>query len=769
MLAAGLLAVGARPARAQCPDGTPPPCHAAPRPRANPAFDARAWIVVPFANVTRSPELDWLRDASVNLLTLDLERWNDITVVPGKRVSDLLRGLPIARTGEPLTLNDGLGVARRAGAGRLVMGDFYKQGKGARVVANVFDVRTGARVRSITQQVPESDSLLTAFSPLARGVLAVPPPPDARIGDLGTRRLDAYQEYLLGVKALHRFTLAAAREHLTRALALDSSFALAHLAYSQMLEWGELGGGTQAMTHALAAQRFGAGLPRRERTLIDAGVASASGDYARLCGIAQKLVAQDSTDIQGLFLLGECSFHDGGVVVSPTDSMVGSFRGNWNTAIRAFRRVITLDPTYLGAFEHVLDILQRTRRLVNRCPPGRGDPDCMPWVSWVLRSGDSLEVVPVRPGDTAATAVQSRRFRAERPRVTSLLVADSIAREWVAADSTSEGARAGLARVALLRGDLALAARQLAHVSPRATEENALAVRMKLEVAAKLGHGAEARAMLDSLAKAVRSDSHLVARLGSTELMLGRLARFERTAAASNATRPLAAAYARQVGRALLGVPRDEMARDEAAFYRSLVDSACDVDCRLAAVTPTLVYALHAPLGEWPDLAAGRYANRQLDAARAVATRDTAQLRRVAQQLESTGRGSIGIVGPNWQSVVALDAYLALRDSASALRMARFYVDTAMVSESLSSYYISGVVLANGAPLWLRMMMRRADLAAAAGHRAEARRWYDAVLDLWAHADPELEPVVRRLRASLAALGPPGVGLSGAAAPPGLH
>ena len=86
---------------AQCPDGTPPPCRSvivqgAPR-RTNPPLDRRAWIVVPFTNVMKSQELDWLRDASVNLLTLDLGRWTDVHVVPDKRVGDLVRELPTGR------------------------------------------------------------------------------------------------------------------------------------------------------------------------------------------------------------------------------------------------------------------------------------------------------------------------------------------------------------------------------------------------------------------------------------------------------------------------------------------------------------------------------------------------------------------------------------------------------------------------------------------------------------------------------------------------
>src|SRR5215217_7874833 len=76
--------------RAQCPNGTPPPCRtsATVARRVLPALNERTWIVVPFTNVTRAPDLDWLRDASVNLLSLDLSRWTDIVVIDDKRVAD---------------------------------------------------------------------------------------------------------------------------------------------------------------------------------------------------------------------------------------------------------------------------------------------------------------------------------------------------------------------------------------------------------------------------------------------------------------------------------------------------------------------------------------------------------------------------------------------------------------------------------------------------------------------------------------------------------
>ena len=140
----------AAPLGAQCPDGTPEPC-GRPRPapvRAAIPIDTRTWIVLPFENLARAAELDWLKDASVNLLYMDLSRWSDVRAVDDKRVADYLREVPAGRSGQRLSLGDGLGIAKRAGAGRLVMGEFLKIGSRTAVTATAYDTKTGASIRT---------------------------------------------------------------------------------------------------------------------------------------------------------------------------------------------------------------------------------------------------------------------------------------------------------------------------------------------------------------------------------------------------------------------------------------------------------------------------------------------------------------------------------------------------------------------------------------------------------------------------------------------
>jgi hypothetical protein len=47
----------------------------------------------------------------------------------------------------------------------------------------------------------------------------------------------------------------------------------------------------------------------------------------------------------------------------------------------------------------------------------------------------------------------------------------------------------------------------------------------------------------------------------------------------------------------------------------------------------------------------------------------------------------------------------------------------------------------------VRMMALRAELAARAGDAGTARQWASAAVMLWATADPDMEPIVTRLRA----------------------
>ena len=138
----------------------------------------------------------------------------------------------------------------------------------------------------------------------------------------------------------------------------------------------------------------------------------------------------------------------------------------------------------------------------------------------------------------------------------------------------------------------------------------------------------------------------------------------------------------------------------------------------------------------WPDtsvIAAG-------ELIRLVIAHDTASLRRIARAADSTAMARIFFNAPLQR---AQEAYLAIGDTAAALRMTRIYVDSAFMHGRLVSRTLSIAPPGPG----VGMMRQRGELAAALGFREEALFWIDRVLDLWADASPEFQADVARLRA----------------------
>ena len=303
------------------------------------------------------PDIDWLKDASVNLLYLDMSKWNDIRVIDDERVADFIREVPEARGGAQLTLQSGIAVAKRAGAGKLVMGDLLKVGARTQIVGKVFDVRTGQRLRTVRQEAANADSIMASFGLLARGVLNLEPPSGGSAGGIGTASVGAYQAYISGVSFLNRWILDSARVavhpragagfHL-RAGALQARAGL-RLGVPRQRRRPPSRPARAAARHRRCrpgSARWWRVMPRSPATTTPTPATSS----ARWCGPIPR-------DVEAWYNLGECNYHDPRSSPSAVTAAAWRFRGNWNTMLRAFRKTLELDPTYHLAFPHIQDAL----------------------------------------------------------------------------------------------------------------------------------------------------------------------------------------------------------------------------------------------------------------------------------------------------------------------------------------------------------------------------------------------------------------------------
>jgi tetratricopeptide (TPR) repeat protein len=726
-------------------------------------LDERAWIVVPFHNLTGAADIDWLRRASINLLYLNLSQWRDVRAIDADRVTEILSEVPEASGRGPLSVAIGSGIARRAGAGKLVMGEYLKAGNQTTITVRLIDVRTGARIRSVTENATSLDSILPAYGLLARKLLDLPSSVTASPTALGTTRIDAFQEYAAGTQAFRRYSLVEARRNFERALELDSTFALAHYKLAQVIDWYDSSDSLTVRARVADAQRLGTNLPVRERGLIKALAAETRNRYVEACDAYAELLRSDSLDVDALFGLGHCQSLDNSIEFgTPGDTASLRFHSNWNSALRALRRVIELDPTNHIAFDDIVRLLSTEVR--GGCRLREGSSSCVEKSARgaiVRRSGDTLIVVPasdtvLRRHATEANSADTRR--------TNLELARQLAYAWTELAPRESRARVRLVGVLLRQGRIAEAERELAKVTMASLADapsQRLALMARVEVAMKTWKWSEAGRLVDSMSRAVERSIRNTANY-SFAPALGRLRVMDSTidAATANAM-PTMRGAPKQLVRIILGETTDTAAVMESRLYFGLSMAALAVNSHLGGYE-TFAFGLRVPRKIWPIFDDARSDDPRAGVVVAVARKDSLAIRTRAAQLDSIGSALVRSSTPDTGSaLMAAEAHMILADSANALNSLRRFLDSALVVTPYSTTLtppngISVIILGPSIAgfLWPRAMLLRGELAMALGHKDEARTWLQRFVDAWSGADAEFQPKVSRARSALAALGP---------------
>jgi eukaryotic-like serine/threonine-protein kinase len=378
-------------------------------------------FVAPFEIQGNDPALAWLREGSINMLTLNLSSWSDLNVVDYERSLDLLRNEnldSVARIG----LDQARAMARDAGVWTVVLGQVRRGGDSLIVVARAYDVASGKRLREPSQHsAPITADPRVIFDAVARDLLdlAGAPPMRPELARTTTSSLEAYRAYLYGLQTLNRWQLAEADSAFGRATEADSTFALAYYKRALTKGWSRSIIDTSDVELARAAARHGTRLPQRERSLIESYLqltqglaAQTQGDFttgSAYLGAAQRgyeaILARDSTDAEAWYGLADAYFHDGtgGPGLDPT------LGRKWTRALRAFDRTLALDSTFHLAYAHKLSMYQI------------GGTDGAP----MIVMGDSVVLIP---NDSAARAVGVERV--QRSRASARQLALIQAKHW---------------------------------------------------------------------------------------------------------------------------------------------------------------------------------------------------------------------------------------------------------------------------------------------------------------------------------------------------
>ena len=254
--------------RAQCPDGTPPPCARPPHAAALAAPAPNSVAVLAFDDATHDTSLVWLGDG------LAEEVATELGAVPGV----VVRGAGIVRSASRATSGDPRRIAQLVSVRYVVEGSFRNVGPRVHVAARLLAMPAGDEHWGRVYDRPR-DSLATLAGAMASD-LATALGASPRLAARRAPDPQAYEDYQRGRFFFLRNDYSTARVLFERAIRRDSAFAPAWAAVATT--WGELADVTVAPLEGYPKAREAA----HRALALDSTIADA---YAALSGVAMAL------------------------------------------------------------------------------------------------------------------------------------------------------------------------------------------------------------------------------------------------------------------------------------------------------------------------------------------------------------------------------------------------------------------------------------------------------------------------------------------------
>lgn len=296
---------------------------------------SRSIAVLPFT-VQGDPKYGYLAEGVADLLGAQIADGRSLRSADAQLVLGLAR-----RTRDVQQPDAARSLARRVGADEYVLGNVVEIGGRVEVDASLYDLDGTLRGRAHAGPASESDlfdlvddlgSRLFSERAGARGADL------AHVAEVTTQSLPALTAFLEGEADFRSGRYAEAVGALDRAVAADTSFAIAYYRLSIAHIWF----GGDARTPMEMAHRYTDRLPVHQRQLVDAGLAWLRGENTRAEGLYRAIVAQYPDDVEAWNQLVEILFH------------TNAARGRDPLeALAPLHRVLAFDPDNADAIWHL--------------------------------------------------------------------------------------------------------------------------------------------------------------------------------------------------------------------------------------------------------------------------------------------------------------------------------------------------------------------------------------------------------------------------------
>jgi tetratricopeptide (TPR) repeat protein/TolB-like protein len=313
--------------------------------RASASEAAEGIAVVPFE--VRGQDLEIWREGMMDLLTSGLDGVGGFRTIDSRTVMARWQGQVADQ--QRVDLEATLGVARAVGARYALVGSVVGLGTDVRLVANVHDLDTGREVATSQVQGPVAD-VLRLVDELAVGtmrslLLAIG---RSGAGDLSaetitTTSLPALRAYLEGEIHFRKGHFAEAVQSYEKAVAADSTFAIALVRLSENYGWLESQNSERMLEVGRQALAQKHRLSPRYQFIMQGWEALNRGSADGLESL-KEAVRKYPDDPGAWFLLAETYIHVGGATY-------GSEADLWD----ALQRATTLDPNFAPYLVHVAE------------------------------------------------------------------------------------------------------------------------------------------------------------------------------------------------------------------------------------------------------------------------------------------------------------------------------------------------------------------------------------------------------------------------------
>jgi serine/threonine protein kinase/tetratricopeptide (TPR) repeat protein/TolB-like protein len=325
-----------------------------------------AIAVMRFENVggAQSEDIRWLSDGVPSMLLTGLAQTQGLDIVSARQLLDTLKqtgGTSLAA----LDRSQAAEIARRAGAGAVVMGSIFRSGNEIRIDAHVDDLSSGRVLVADSVRGTDVFALVDQLASRIRSGVGIPEPATiARVSDISTSSLEAYRLYSEATTAYNNTRTMEARELFKQAVVIDPTFADAYVRL--FITSHNLGMLDERDIYAAKAAEHADRLSERQRLLVRVEQARYAGNYAEVVRGLDELMAK-YPDVVATYSIAYLiyqpvigSLHDpgklhtvfeAGVSALPNSTYVRNlygyvllFEGRFADAVRAFQTCAEIAP-----------------------------------------------------------------------------------------------------------------------------------------------------------------------------------------------------------------------------------------------------------------------------------------------------------------------------------------------------------------------------------------------------------------------------------------